>query len=137
MADPASDIAGLLVTGGIGVLGTSIFVGRAPDKDTFTVGILQTGGRAPNPKFTRDFLDFQIVVTGAVNDYAGAYAKADAIKKYLLGLTHTTVSTSVYFAFNMRSDIAFIGYTETNKPKFSLNFRINRDGGSEGNRISL
>lgn len=137
MSSPAADIAGLLDTQGLGTQGTDIFVGREPAKDTLTILLLDAGGPSPNPVFARDFVDLQIVVTGAANDYTAAYTKAKAIKDYLLGIDTQTVGTTLYHSFLMRSDITFVGYDTNNKPKFVLNFRITIDNNDIGNRISL
>ena len=137
MSSPAADIAANLVTAGLGTAGTSIFVGREPGLSTLTVTLIDNGGPAPNPRFARDFLDIQIIVKGAPNDYANAQAKAEDIKNHLLGSAAYTVGTKTYFAFNMRGDINFLGYNENNQPSFTLNFRILRDSGDVGNRISL
>jgi len=137
MGSPSVDIATKLATAGIGVLGTSIFVGREPGLSTLTITLLDVGGAAPNPKYARDFLDLQIVVKGAPNDYVSARTKAEAIKNNLLGAAAYTVGTEIYFAFNMRGDINFIGYDKNNQPSFTLNFRIIKDYGDVGNRLSL
>ena len=137
MASLADDIADLLEAQAIGTLGTDMFVGKEPAVDTLSILLLDVGGSAPNPLFARDFRDLQIVITGAVNGYSAAYNKAESIKNYLLGLDSQTVGTTVYFAFNMRSDITFVGYDNNDKPKFTLNFRIIVDSASVGNRLSL
>jgi hypothetical protein len=137
MASPAYDISTLLVAQGIGTAGTDIFVGKEPATDTLSILLLDAGGPAPNPAFARDFIDLQIVVSGAVNSYSIAYDKAKEIKNYLLGLDSQTVGTTIYFAFNMRSDITFVGYDSNDRPKFTLNFRLIVDSANVGNRLSL
>ena len=137
MSSPAVDIAGLLEAQGLGTAGTTLFVGRDPGGTTLTISVYDTGGLPPNPKYSRDEPSVQIAVWGAANDYSGGYTKALAIKDYLLGLTSQTIGTKTYFAFNMRTDITFVGYDQNQRPQFTLNFRLIVDDGDVGNRTSL
>lgn len=137
MASPAEDIAGLLIAQGIGTAGVDLFVSADPGGLTQTVTLYDVSGRAPDPKYARDYVDVQISIWGAVNDYTGGYAKATIIKNYLLGLAAQTIGTKIYFAFNMRSNIAAVGYDANNRPQFVMYFRVIIDDADVGNRISI
>ena len=137
MSSPAVDVAGLMIAYGLGTLGTDIFIGRDPGGTSQTITLYDLGGPSVNPAWARDFIDLQISVWGATNDYTGGYSKAVDIKNYLLGLAAQTIGTKTYFAFNMRSNIALVNYDNSNRPEFMMLFRIIIDDGNVGNRLSL
>lgn len=134
---PAKDIATYLANNGIGTIGTTIFHGQAPDVASWTVLLINSGGPAPDPKFARDFIDLQVVITGAVDGYEAAEAKGLAIKNLILGMDSYTVGSIVYHSFLMRTNMTFVGYDKNNKPKFTQNWRFIADNGDVGNRQSL
>lgn len=137
MSSPAEDIATILNDAGIGTLGTTLFVGKDDNNDEASIALYDNGGPAPNPKFARDFFDMQVRVAGNPYDYAGAYETSLTIKNYLLGVDPQSVGTKIYFGFNLRSDITFIGYDLKQRPLFTQNYRLMMDSGDVGNRVSL
>jgi len=138
MASPAFDIATMLVSDGVGTLGTDLFVGRIPEEATnFSVGVMDAGGIEPNPAYVRDDYDVQVIVRGDVNGYSAGWDKAVVIKNLLLGRAPETVGTDIYARFIMRGNVGFIGYDTLQRPKFSINFRITIDGVDTGNRSEI
>jgi len=138
MTAPSVGLAQILNAEGIATSGTDMFVGEIPDTVTgLCLLILDSGGPSPNPRWTRDFRDVQIVVRSNVNDYATGWTKAEAVKNKLLGLAPQTIGTDVYASFLMRGDIVYIGRDDNNRPRFSINFRLIIDGPDVGNRSSL
>jgi hypothetical protein len=138
MVSPAYNVATLLQTGGLGTMGSTIFVGKDPAMKTATITCYDFGSATPpNPKFNRNEPRVQIIVAGNVNDYNGAYTKAKQIKDNLLGRDNITIGTDIYFGFRIVSDIASLGYDANNRPMFSVVFKFYTDGADEGNRVSL
>ena len=137
MSSPAYNVANLLNTAAIGTLGTNLWINTDPGGTSLSIALYDTPGAAPNPVFARDFPNIQIIVNGPANDTATAYSKANEIKNYLLGITSQTIGTDIYFGFNMRSDIGYIGVTPENRPIFTMNWRFYIDHANVGNRISI
>jgi len=132
---PAVDIKDILVGAGIGVFGTSLFVGREPVAPDTCVTVYDAGGQDPLPSDLTDFPAIQVRVRGLINDYEGAMTKAQAVKDALLGLPETTVGTTRYVGITMRGEINFMGYDEANRPSFTLNFQVTREPSAGTNRI--
>lgn len=128
MADVAVVAKDLLVAAGVGVFaatsGWSIAVGKQPDAPNTVVTVVRTGGTAPSPKWLLDFPKLQVRVRGAPGDYQGAVAKAQAVKEALLGLPSQDLSGDRWVSVTMASDINTLGWDESNRPMFSLNFSL-------------
>jgi len=138
MTAPSVGIAYILNTAGIGTSGTDMFVGDLPSTaPDFSILLLDTGGAAPVPSYTRDYKDVQVIVRSDIEGYAAGWTKAETIKNSLLGSAPVTIGTDVFASFLMRSDITFLGYDGNRRAKFSLNFRLVIDGPDTGNRKSI
>ena len=134
MAAPSVDIKDILVAAGIGTFaGTSgwgIYVSQEPKNPDSVITIYDSGGVAPNPKWLFDEPTVQIRIRGSEMAYVAAYAKAQAIKDALLGLTPQTVSGTYYVGVQMVGDINHIGYDDKSRPLFTTNWRIFREPAS-------
>lgn len=137
MSSAAYDVATILQNATLGTIGTDLFIGKDPGEKTQTVTLYDTGGPSPNPKWARDEKNIQIRIAGAVNDYAGAWTKAESIKSYLLGLAPQTVGTKIYILFTMLSDITHIGYDQNSRPLLTINLRVIIDLPNTGNRLTI
>jgi len=134
----------LLVAAGVGTFaassGWAIHVGKIPANpgavDT-AIGIIQSGGLAPNPKWLVDYPSIQVMVRGAMGGYVSARAKAQAIKDALLGIPSQDSNGDRLVQINMLGDIASIGFDESNRPLFSINFRLIIEPATGTNRSSL
>lgn len=111
----------------LGTYGTDLFVGIEPMLPDACVSILDTGGFAPEALAERiEHPTVQIRVRGAKGGYTTAYAKAKAINDSLHKRTDETWNSSRYIAIYAMSDPLFVGWDESDRPTFTLNFRIDR-----------
>ncbi len=142
---PSQDIAAILAAAGIGTVaatsGWAIFESRLPDgtnvPDTVIAVIDSPAGRDANPKLALDYPAVQILVRGAKDDYRAAHAKAVAIKDELLGKDPITQANTNYRGFHMRGDIGLLDYDESDRPLITMNFELNVEPASAGNRIAI
>ena len=93
------------------------------DPDTY-IAIVLTGGLEPNPKWSVDYPSIQCLIRGAKGGYNDALAKAKEIKDVLLGFSSADVNGDRWTNINMIGDIANLGYDESNRPMFSVNFSL-------------
>jgi len=126
---PSKDIKALLVTAGLAT--GDIKLGRLPESgNDKVIAIKDTGGFPPNPAFLIDNPTVQILIRGNKQDYSVTYTLARLIIDALLGLPKQTVNGTVYIGIWMQSDIIPLGYDESQRPMFSLNFRLVREPAS-------
>ncbi len=139
MVSPAQEFSEMIEDASIGTRGSgdawSIHTGSMPDKPDEIIASFDTGSfEPPDPKWSRDFPTVQVLVRGAPEDFPNSRAKADAIKNALLGLTARTVGSNLYVGIYMLTDIIGLGRDESDRPRFSLNFRTVREQPASGNR---
>ncbi len=144
MADVATIIRDLLVTASVGVSGAaspttdnSIWVSKMPTTPDQVISVLHTGGFAANPKWLVDFPSVQVMVRGVKGGYVTAQAKGQAVKDALLGLPSQDVLGDRVTEVNMLGDMVSAGYDESNRPLFSLNFRLIVEPATGTNRTAL
>lgn len=143
MTDPAVSVKDLLVAGGAGTFaatsGWSIHVGKLPATPNTAISVMQTGGLAPNPKWLLDYPSIQVMVRGAANGYVAARAKAQKVKDILLGIASQDLNGDRLVQINQIGDIASIGFDDSNRPLFTLNFRLIVEPATsiDSNRIAL
>lgn len=129
---PSRDVKDLLVAASIGTFGAStgwgIFIGREPPEPDSTVTIYDTPGDAPNPKWLLDEPRFQVRIRAKT--YELAWAKAEAVKRALLGLPSQTVNGTVYVGIWLVSDTGFLMQDELNRTIFVQTYRIIREPNS-------
>ena len=117
--------------------GWSINIGKLVSSPHTAIGIMQSGGLPPNPRYLLDYPSVQIMVRGAANDYQGGLAKAQAVKDRLLGIPSQTLNSDRWVACNMLGDIINLGFDENNCPMFALNFQLIIEPASGTNRVAL
>lgn len=105
--------------------------------DTEVIGIINTGGKVPNPKWAIDYPSVQVMLRGNQNDSAAAVAMAQKVKDALLGFSSATVNGDRIDAINMIGDITSLGFDENNCPMFSVNFSLIVEPANTGNRAAL
>jgi hypothetical protein len=133
------DIKDILVAAGLGVFaassGWSIAIGRQPVSPDQAIAIFDSGSwLSPSAHLLIDYPSIMVSVRGAAGDYTGAYAKALAVRDKLLGLPTQTVSGTIYSGITVRADIFFMGYDETNRPEFTIDFNVTRNPATGTNR---
>lgn len=130
MTNPASkDIKTILITAGFAA--DTIKRGRLPESGADQViAIRDTGGPPSNPAFLIDNPTIQILVRGNRQAYDTAYALARSVVDALLGLPAQTVNLTRYTGIWQSTAITPLGYDDSQKPIFSINFRIVREPAS-------
>lgn len=140
MASPAEIAGGLLGTSIVdGTTGWMLKVGALPDRPHKIVQMVDTGGESPNPRWQVDFVTFQAVIRGDINEYGPAWTKAREVRNKLLGLDSQTLpSSDRWVSVICRGDVAFIGNDLSERPMFTINFRaIIEPSATEANREPL
>lgn len=137
MANYAVGMKDLLVAAGVGVFATDIFIGKMPATPNAVISIIRTGGITPNPKFLLDRPSMQVMVRGDINGYVAAEVKAVEVKDALLGLISQDVNGDRWVQVNMIGDIVNLGFDDSNRVMFSLNFGLIIEPATGTNRIAL
>jgi len=141
MTNPIEGAKDLLVTAGVGTFaatsGWSINLGKEPTGPHTTITLFNTGGSVPNPKWLLDYPSFQVRVRGAPGGYSAAWSKAAAVKDALLGIDSQDINGDRWVSVTMAGDINFIGMDQSNRPLFTLNFRMIVEPASGTNRDAL
>lgn len=112
-----------------------VHIGKLPNKPNNCATVMLTGGLPPNPKWLVDYPSLQVIVRG--EDYVATRAKAQAVKDALLGLPSQTISGDRIVSTKMNGDITPLGFDESNRALFSLNFSLITHPASGTNRTSL
>ena len=137
MANYTVGMKDLLVTAGVGIFATDLFVGKMPATPNAAVTVMGSGGITPNPKFLLDRPSIQVMIRGGVNGYSAAYDKAVEVNNALLGLPSQDVNGDRWVQINMIGDIVPLGFDSKNRAKFSINFGLIIEPATGTNRIAL
>ncbi len=137
MTDVSETLVDLLVTAGVGTKGGTLFVGRLPTTPDAAIAAVITGGTPPNPKWLLDFPSVQVLTRGAKGGYQAAYTKAQAVKDALLGLPSQDVNGDRFVSVLLLGDLASLGFDESNRIIFSLNFSLIIEPATGTNRTAL
>lgn len=135
MNAPSEDIKDILVTAGIGVFGTDLFIGREPTQPNDCITIYDTGGGEPNPKWLQDEVTIQI--RSRAEDYQTAYTNIYNARDKLLGRPAEVVNTTNYIGFWATTDIMAIEKDKKERSILVVNFRIVREPATGDFRQSL
>ncbi len=142
---PAQVMLDFLDTSTAYTLGQTLFLGQLP-KGTAANAVLiaakDSGAVDLNPAYKRDEFLVQFIVRGktpgvAGAEYAEAHLAAETVLELFLGRPNITVGSTIYFGFNAVGGINFLGYDDSFRPLFSLNFRAYRDNHGGGSRATL
>lgn len=127
---PSVDVKDLIVNSGQGVFGSTVFIGKTPDSPHACITITDTGGFSPDSNMVYEYPTVQVRVRGDIGDYLGTWGKAQSIKTLLHNYAEKTAQSdgSRTICVWAMGDILFLDYDETNRPTFSVNFRIHRTG---------
>lgn len=90
------------------------------------VAIYDTPGQPPEVKYLVDYPTFQVMVRGAIDDYAGAFRKAKEVKDLFLGMLPHDFSPSGdrWDGVTMLGDISFLQYDSNSRPLWTGNYRV-------------
>lgn len=92
-----NEIAAKLAALGVGVVGTTIFIGAMPETPAACCALYEYGGQAPEMGFGTPGIAFetpavQVVFRGEANDYAGPRALAETAYRGLTAVETATLS---------------------------------------------
>jgi len=138
--DSAALFKQLLETAGVSVNGWGLFVSKEPDPAPHrAITCFNTGGLQPSPKWSLDFPSVQIRVRGFPNGYQESRAKAEECKTALLGIDPQDVNGGIdrLVSVIIRTDIADIGFDQTNRPIHTINFNLITQPKASGYRTEI
>lgn len=124
---PSVGLKDLLVAQGFTFGGSAdwaIYIGARPVTPNRSLTIADTGGTEPSPRWLLDFPSAQIIVRGNEGDYKVARDKAQEVKDILLGTPSQDLNGDRWLHVNMAGEIGFIGFDDSDRPLFSLNFNL-------------
>lgn len=128
------EIADKLASLGLGVVGTSIFIGMLPDHPDELLAVMETGGSAPTFGFGVPGLKFetpnvQVIVRGARGDYSAprftiglAYKGLSTVQGQYLGLTYYHMIKPIQSPFMLHRD-------QNERPVFIFNASCEKEIG--------
>jgi hypothetical protein len=129
MNSPAEDIKDIIELSSSGlslVFATDLFVSKMKEDVNQCVCIYDGPGGSPEANYDLDYPTVQVRVRGNRMAYREAYALANDIKQLLHGMTNETINGTRYIEIVCSGDIMHIGYDESERPIFSVNFDIMR-----------
>jgi hypothetical protein len=128
----ADDVAGLLEAVGVGVVGTTIFVGRMPESPDYCIALVEYMGEAPD--FTQgggmayELPRVQISVRGTseAGGYDTAYDAARTIFKEVAKVTNTVLGTTFYQRLRPLQSPFVLQRDENDRVVFVVNVECHR-----------
>ena len=124
------EIGAFLAAGGIGTVGTTIFLGSSPDTPDACVTVYEYGGLPPEHTLGTDNVierpRVQVVARGALNDYAAARSKAKDIFNVMKGGLQT-LSGIRYLRIEPVDSPFVLRLDETTRWLVACNYQIYKD----------
>jgi len=124
------DIGDYLSSGGLGTLGTDMFLSTLPDEPDTVISIFETGGSSPmhtmgaNPPLA-EFPSFQVICRARRYDDARVLAKdADIL---LNGVRNRLINGVMYRWIMAQQSPFFISRDEQNREEIGCNYSVVRD----------
>lgn len=121
---PGKGIKDILAAANL-LTGWKVELGDLPDVDQ-AIGIMDTGGRAPEPRLSINYPSVQILVLAdrSPTGYLVGWTKCEEIRNALLGIPAGPAAYPELTMCNQIGDIVPLGRNDNNRPKFSLNFQL-------------
>lgn len=127
-----NDIGTLLSSGGVGTVGSDLFLGLMPAAPDNATCVYETGGRAPARAMhsaagqaSMTYPHIQIVVRGAADTYEVARAVAQKAFLLLDGLPHRTINTTCYLGGeSLQAEPFLLGRDEQFRPLIACNYEL-------------
>lgn len=126
MNPQCQDIKTVLVGEGI-CTEPSVHLTRMPESPDAVIAILDSAGSPPE-RLLEDYYKpmAQILVRGTRNNYSETKSTAESIFQFLYKCGSVIIGTTNYVGFIPTSDIIWLGYDQSDRPIFSMNFLMNR-----------
>lgn len=120
------DIKDRLVAQGIGVYGTTIFLGFMPDSPDKCICISDGPPLSPELNYEWERPGLQILCRNKIGLYEECEAYARSIYDILHGQNNLTINSTVYKLIKATQTPFYVGKDDSNRPVFSMNFEIQR-----------
>lgn len=131
MNSPAIDVKSILVAAwarrGSSAQGWEFHATLEPARPHTTVTVYDTGGWGPPVNMPLYNPTIEIRVRGNPESYQDAYAMAEWVRSALHSYGPVTVGGMRYLAIQQMGEITPLGYDESKRPAFSLNFQAHRE----------
>ena len=140
---PSEHVKDYLVTKGYTFGGTdnwALYIGKQPENPDRVITIYDSGGLAPDPKWTLLYPSVQLRIRGDQQGYKDTALEARKLRDYLIGVpSYTASNTDRIVSITGIGDIAHTGWDDKNRPDFVFNLRmiIEEDATPETNREEL
>ena len=140
---PSEHVKDYLVTKGYTFGGTdnwALYIGKQPENPDRVITIYDSGGLAPDPKWTLLYPSVQLRIRGDQQGYKDTALEARKLRHYLIGVpSYTASNTDRIVSITGIGDIAHTGWDDKNRPDFVFNLRmiIEEDATPETNREEL
>ena len=126
------DLSTYLVAEGIGVAGTTLFVGEVPPTPDQCVFLIETAGLAAEGQFGSDDLlyehpRFQVVSRDAKGNYEAARTKAQAAFLALGKVQAETLGTTFYHGLQVINGPFSLGPDKNERPRVAMNVQVHKD----------
>ncbi len=128
MQPPCKDIRDMLIAEipESDIDASDIHLSRLPATPDALVAVLDQAGSPPEDLILYYKPKVQVLVRGDPAQYQTAYERAQLIQDLLHGYGPVEVNDTHYVGVWATSDIIPVGYDESNRPVFSLNFMVHR-----------
>ena len=130
MNSPASDIASLIASEGLGTFngssGWSIHVSKEPTAPDTCITVYDTGEYPSSPQIDQDDPTVQVRIRGAASGYLAAYLKAQDVKRTVHIFRGAIGSATTYAGVFHVNGPTHIGEDSLSRPLFTINFRALR-----------
>ena len=130
MNSPATDIKDMLDASNAALgltFAVDLFVSEMPELPDECVCIYDTGGFDPASIDERyEYPTVEVMVRGNKMGYVAGWDLAQDIKDVLHKLHDETWNSTKYIGIWCVGDVNYIGYDQSQRPLFSINFRIHR-----------
>lgn len=131
MKSTATDLAQYLADKGYGTIGDDLSVSFLPDQPDKCVAVIDSGSwREFEGQTDLENPTIQILLRGDQNGFLALYALAEDIRSELIALGKVTesINGTFYGGVWQMSGPIFVGYDESKRPMYSINFRVMRSG---------
>jgi len=130
MKSPAQEISEILTQSKFAlslVLWSNLFLDTLPETPDSCIAIFNSAGISPLSIYeTYEFPSVQIIVRGDKGRADTAYTLAHNIKTALHKLTDEILGSTRYIQITLFGDIMSLGFDDSQRPLYSLNFNTHR-----------
>jgi hypothetical protein len=134
---PGSGIRDILIAAGVLPDGWTVQMGQLADTDK-SIGIMDSGGLSAESRLSIDYPAVQVLALGGrgPTGYPDAYTKLIQIRDALVGIPAAPAAYPELTLCRQVGHIVPLGRTDSDRPKFSLNFQLITEPAPAGYRES-